>query len=570
MKSTIIPAALNHRVLILTGGLITAKENSFLRLLKKQLSQWRESQHQWLELKIKVLLAEPYLFIDSEKKRRIKNTKSQALRAFLKSNDNFDSAELTEVALTTLLKNQNIDYELGTYDEAFQGHKDFTEKLKRCDVLFFSTTFLRDLSELLPMVERIKQSHHKVVVGGALTGTLKKKWQGDKSIDIVTVGYGEYLVPALADWMKADFQNLTAPPYGSIEQREACTFLMSGVPPTLSLDFIAKPDWGQSQRDRNTQYNMISYESVRGCPYRCAFCNYPYLFDDTKFRTKSAAKMAQDWLEYSQETSAEYVTCLDSLFTMPKARLIEFCKKLIEQNNKLKWICYARADDLADESVVALMVQAGAIQVQIGIESGDDQMLKNMNKRTDAQTNARALLNCRKFGLTSVATLIVGFPGETKASIERTFEFLKSSPPDFFFIATFSTRVPGVPILLDENKAKYNLVTMENAYTVSPYWQHQTMDCIKAADLSRWLLGQLIENRISIDAMSFYKNILRFDPLLRDELLELQAQAVQNSKKFQWIFNSIHRWLNRRLSRDMEKSLAFAGERVAEAKTSVV
>lgn len=544
-----------HRVLILTGGLITAKENSFWRLLKKQISQWQESQHQWLELKIKVLLAEPYIFIEREKKKFLRSAPTSELKNFLEREENFDSAELTEVALTTLLKAQKIEYELANYDDAFLATESFAQKREACDVLFFSTTFLRDLSELLPMIKRVATRRHKVVIGGALTGTLRKKWQGDPCVDIVTVGYGEYLIPCLASWIKSDFKTLPEPPYGSIEKREGSLFLISGVPKTLSLDFIEKPDWAQSQKDRNTKYSMISYESVRGCPYRCAFCNYPYLFDDTKFRTKSAVKMAQDWLEYSQELEAPYITCLDSLFTMPKYRLVEFCRKLIEQNNRLKWICYARADDLADESVVQLMVQAGAIQVQIGIESGDDQILKNMNKRTDSVTNSKALENCRKYGLTSVATIIVGFPGETKESVERTYEFLKKSPPDFFFIATFSTRVPGVPILLDENKAKYNLVTMENAYTVSPYWKHESMDCLKAADFSRRLLTNLIQNEVSIDAMSFYKNILRFQPEFRDELLTLQARAARKSLQMKWIFDRIHSFLNRKLEKDMAQSL---------------
>lgn len=520
------------------------------------MNQWRDSEHQWLELKIKVLLAESYLIIDRAKRALAKDPATHPrMKEFLRFEENVDSAELTEVALTTLLKRENIEYELANYDEAFFAQGDFKQKLESCDVIFFSTTFLRDLSELLPMIRRIAKPQHKVVVGGALTSSLRKTWQGDSCIDLVTVGYGEYLIPSLGAWIRSDFTDLPAPPFGSIENREGCRFMMSGVPKTLSLDFIEKPDWAQAEKDRKTKYSMISYESVRGCPYRCAFCNYPYLFDDTKFRTKSAEKMAQDWLEYSRELDAKYLTCLDSLFTMPKFRMIEFCERLIQQKNQLQWICYARADDLADEKVVELMVKAGAIQVQIGIESGDDQILENMNKRTDAKTNALALENCRKYGLTTVATIIVGFPGETESSVQRTFEFLKNSPPDFFFIATFSTRVPGVPILLDENKAKYSLVTMENAYTVSPYWKHETMDCTQAADYSRWLMRELIENKVSIDAMSFYKNILRFKPEFREDLLRIQSQAFKKSKFIIWTFTVVHKFLNRRLTRDMQNSL---------------
>jgi hypothetical protein len=91
--------------------------------------------------------------------------------------------------------------------------------------------------------------------------------------------------------------------------------------------------------------------------------------------------------ELSRATNRpEYITCLDSLFNVPRARLREFCHALIERglNRRIKWICYARADDLADESITALMKAAGAHLVQVGIESGDQTQLDNMDKLASA------------------------------------------------------------------------------------------------------------------------------------------------------------------------------------------
>lgn len=541
--------------MIITGGLISPKDKSFINLFKKQFSQWKMSKHQWLELKIKTLLAEPYLIIENEKKRYLKTGCNDKLKSIIKAEDNFETVELTEVALATLLKKESIEYELATYDDTFDSKSNFEKKLQQCDVIFFSTTFIRDLSELLPIISKVKKSKHKVIVGGALMGILKDDWHPPSYIDVVAIGYGEFLIPCLADWIKSDFKKISPPKNGKVSIKEKCYFVFSGTPLNQSLDFIVKPDWKQNQVDRRQNYRMISYESVRGCPYRCSFCNYPYLFDDTKFRMKSAEKMAKDWLEYSQELNAEYITCLDSLFTLPKSRLIEFCYHLINQGNRFKWICYARADDLADEEVVSLMVKAGVVQVQIGLETGDDRLLKNMSKNTTVEMNSKALINCRKYGLTTVATLIVGFPGETRDSLRRTYEFMKSSPPDFFFIATFSTRVAGVPILNDENKSKFSLVTMENYFTSSPYWKHFSMDCLNAANESRWLLNMLVENKISIDAISFYKNILKFNPEVRAEILELQKRGYNRLKVIRKLFSLLHWSVDFFLRRDLKKVL---------------
>jgi radical SAM superfamily enzyme YgiQ (UPF0313 family) len=551
------------RVLILSGGVITPKEKSLSTLLRKQVGQWREGRHHWLEMKVKANIGEPVLIHEKYRRKVIKprhwmqHTEElpaevrDGLHEFLTSNRNYETPELTEVSLASLIAKEGISYDLATYDDLYSGDGGFSEKFDRCAIIFVSSTFLRDLSELVPIIDRLKRPGKRIVVGGALMGSIHGKWPGHESVDLVAVGYGEFLVPVLADWIKSGFSRIDAPETGRIEDKELSTFVFSGSPPSASLDFIERPDWRRSESDHKTRYEMINYESVRGCPYRCAFCNYPFLFDDFKFRTKSAKKMAQDWLDYKAEhPQLEYITCLDSLFTIPKARLLEFCQILIGHGSPIKWICYARADDLADEEVVDMMVKAGAIQVQIGIETANAEILRNMNKRVGEDANGRALDNCRKYGLTSVVTLIVGFPGETEATVRETLDFLREHPCDFHFVATFSTRVEGVPILSDEMKARFDLVSMNSLYTVAPYWEHATMDCYEATQWSRWLGTRLIEEKISLDAASFYRGILTYKPEYLPWLLDFQVRAWEDAGIVSGGVNLLHRWIDRRLKAD--------------------
>lgn len=533
-----------------------------LSVFKKQRSQSKFAQQPWLDVKIKALFAEGILALAAAKE-----SAPPELHEFLNRAENFDTTELTEVALATLLRQEGLSYELATVDELFQAGDAFEAKLQRCEVVFLSTTFLRDLSELLPITARLKRPHNRLVVGGALMGILKDDWEGDADISLVAVGYGEFLIPSIAQWIKSNFTQLEAPPRGRMRQGQSI-FLYSGTPVDRSLDFITKPDWRQAEKDHHKTFAMISYESVRGCPYRCSFCNYPFLFDDTAFRLKSAKKMAQDWLEYSQETGAKYITCLDSLFTLPKSRLLEFCAALIEQKNTLKWICYARADDLADEEVVKMMVAAGAVQVQIGLESGDQQILDNMNKKTTVAMNALAMQNCRKHGLTTVATLIVGFPGETAATLRSTYEHLKSAPPDFFFLATFSTRATNVPILSSESRERFSLMTSDNAYTSAPYWRHETMDCGEAVNHARWLRRKLVQDKISIDALSFYKNALGYRSEYRVPLLDLQAKLYEQASLKRHLFSAVHRAVDVFLRRDMKRGLGTQKQEIQKKNFS--
>ena len=100
-----------------------------------------------------------------------------------------------------------------------------------------------------------------------------------------------------------------------------------------------------------------------------------------------------------------------------------------------------------------------------------------MNKACTVEANRQALANCRKHGLTTVVSLIVGFPGETRHSLERTYRFLAETPPDFYFLATFSTRVAGVPLLNAENRQRSPWKRWRICTSMAPYWRHRTMSC---------------------------------------------------------------------------------------------
>jgi anaerobic magnesium-protoporphyrin IX monomethyl ester cyclase len=518
------PAPRAHKVLVVTGGLLNEKETSPARAVKKQVAQWRASESAWLDLKVKLVMAEPVLLGRRELASRRSRTDA-VVQDYFAHQDNLRTPELTEVVLATALRQQGMDCAVATVDDIFAKDARVHALLDECDCVFLSCTLLRDLSEIEPLVQRLRRPHNRLVLGGALAGLLVNGWPGMPGIDVLAVGYGELLVPPLVGYIRSGFSQLVAPPGGNAEQRQHTLVLRSGVPASRDLDFLPTPDWAASAREHGQRFPMIHYESVRGCPYRCNFCNYPYLFDDTRFRYKSAQRIADDWARYVEEMGVEYITCLDSLFTMPRRRLVELCELLVQRNIRVKWICYARADDLAHREIAATMKAAGAHQVQIGIESGDQQLLDNMDKQCSVESNHAALANCRELGLTSVISLIVGFPGETAQTISRTYEFLRATPPDFYFLATFSTRAMGVPVLNDANRQRFGLDTDTGLRTVAPYWRHSTMSAKDVGAHVRELHRQLMGNRVALNAALFYSGMLRFEPHQREALLNFQQRA---------------------------------------------
>jgi anaerobic magnesium-protoporphyrin IX monomethyl ester cyclase len=571
-------------VLIVTGGLVTLRERSFVRALQRQLASHRASRGGWLDLQIKLRIGEELMaqqaFLRSRQLRR--KPYRDAAQGYFGSAPMLDTPELTEVVLMTLLAAEGIDYEAATYAELHADPGRRERLLDACDVVFASTTLLRDLSELAPLIAMLRRPGNKIVCGGALAslvqadigrvsgmdGNAARAGRPDRpgidgidGIDVWAVGHGELLVPALAAWMRSGYRELAPPPGGRIEQRRASgvrggvTVLWSGQPPGHGLDVLPRPDWSLAERYHGRRMPMVFYESVRGCPYRCSFCNYPYLFDDTKFRYKSAERIAEDWAGYAAG-GAEHVTCLDSLFTMPRQRLVALCEQLVARGVRIRWVCYARADDLSDIDVCRLMRRAGCIQVQIGIESGNQGQLDRMNKRATVAQGLRALASCHETGITTFISLILGYPGETEATLRDSLDFVREARPDFVYLSPFMTRIESVPVLSEASRQRFGLVTAGGLGSSAPYWRHDTMCSSELA--GRWsaFMRAVIRERCALDGGLFYRGILGYRRGRdRDPLLAFQRDCLDALSGLRRLLAPVHAYVQRRVDAGVQAQL---------------
>lgn len=174
---------------------------------------------------VKLTSVEPIVYVERQRKRQPNKTVERFLISILK-----ECPELTEVILSTLLDKEGITYECLTIDQ-FLSKKDLREKaLKKWSTVFISTTFLRDLSEMIPIVNLIKTFSNKIVVGGPSKQLFKEHLTYLKDVDVVCLDYGELFIPSIADWIKSDHQTLDSPERGKIEDKHGLKIMYSGHP----------------------------------------------------------------------------------------------------------------------------------------------------------------------------------------------------------------------------------------------------------------------------------------------------------------------------------------------------
>lgn len=543
-------------VLVVTGGLLNARDPSWFHAAQRQLRVFRDSDAPWLDVASKLQLATTVVGARRYLRSATFSSASYAptVRRFFSLADAASTAtpELTEVVLATLLHRERMPFEVTTYAELCADQRRREILLARHACVFASTRLLRDIHELRAMTAMLKRHDNRVVAGGALVSLLHASWPGVDSVDVLAVGYGEYLVGSLCDWIRSGFRSLAPPSQGRLAWQHGTPVLHSGLPAGADLDGLVAPDWSLAESVHRRRFRHVHYESVRGCPYRCAFCNYPYLFADHRFRYRSAERIAADWQQLA-DGGAEYVTCLDSLFTRPRRRLLALCDRLMAQGSRLQWTCYARSDDLADIGVCRLMKSAGCRQVQIGFESGSQTQLDRMNKRVHAADNLVALRNCRDAGITTLVSVIVGYPGETPATIRETFEALRASPPDVFFLAPFNVRIEHVPVLSPAQRVRFGLRTSEGA-SAAPYWTHDTMRCDDVVPHVAWLHEQLVDHRVALEGALFYEGMRGYAPDDRAALLDFQRDAWQHATAASMGLDLARRYAVRRLRRAVART----------------
>ncbi|MBK7977527.1 MAG: radical SAM protein [Deltaproteobacteria bacterium] len=540
--------ARDRRVLLVTGSLIAGAHASVWSELRKQRVQYRASSKSALDLKVKLTPIELFLAHALAQRRLPDAPWVPAVERFFAKRLEAETPTLTEVVLAGALAAEGLEFTGVTLSELFADPERRERLLADHRVALVSTTLIRDLSELEPLVALIARPGLRVVLGGALIGLMHRDWKPMSGVDVLAVGYGEVLVPAIARWIRAGYGVFPAGEGYDVEGRDGCQVVRAHRPTSKSLDGLPRADWAGFAARHGRRLRMVRYESVRGCPYRCSFCNFPFLFDDTTFRVKSAKRIADDWEHFEKDLGVEVVSCFDSLFTVPRSRIRELTDELRRRRLNIRWICYARGDDLVTDDLLPRMRDAGLVQVHIGAESGSQLILDNMNKRQTVAKNADALIRCRELGVSSIVTLILGYPGETRATAEETYRLLERARPDFYLLALLNTRMEGVPLLSPESRTRFALHDWNDGRTNQPFFRHATMDAREAMEILEDMDHRVRAARLSLWAPLFFDGTPEYELAEREALLDYQSHLIARYPRLGKAFAAAHRWADRKLA----------------------
>ena len=210
---------------------------------------------------------------------------------------------------------------------------------------------------------------------------------------------------------------------------------------------------------------------------------------------------------------ARYVWFVDDNFRLGRGDINSICRRMVDEEIDIGWMSFIRASTLQNADL-KLLKQAGCVEVQLGLESADRQILKNMNKQADPELYADVIRKLFEIGINCSCYFIFGFPGETDESVDRTRKFIqKIEHPELEGILSWSIFPflfsPMSPIYEGDMRKEFGLTGYMS------HWKHNTMDIQKAK-------AHVIKTFLSLDHSG---------PIYRNDNLEFLRNLTPSKRK---------------------------------------
>jgi radical SAM superfamily enzyme YgiQ (UPF0313 family) len=289
----------------------------------------------------------------------------------------------------------------------------------------------------------------RAIFGGVHVSALREKVLADfPQVDFVVVGEGEQTLTELLQAGGREPVGIA----GVIFRNGSGTVIYNGYREArLELDSLPFPAYeklaGYPDAYMLPIFNYptapnTSCISSRGCPYACSYCDRSVF--RRNFRYNSAEYLYNHLRYLKEKFGIRHINFYDDQFTFNRQRVEAFTAMLIERPLGMTFNCAVRAEHI-DLELLQLMKKAGCWMISLGIETGDEDLLAQHRQNADLKMLAGKIRLIKQAGIRTKGLLMMGLPGESESSIQKSMDYVFSLPIDDFNLAKF-TPFPGSPI----------------------------------------------------------------------------------------------------------------------------
>jgi len=217
---------------------------------------------------------------------------------------------------------------------------------------------------------------------------------------------------------------------------------------------------------------IFSMVTSRGCPFHCIYCLKAT--HSTNWVGRSAESIVAEIEHIIRVYKRHAFYFVDDLFTRDEKRVLEFCRLVKEKQLDIMWRCLARVD-MVSENMLREMDEAGCRMVDFGVESCDDDVLREIKKGYKYDKVVKALGWIAKTGIKTKAHMMLVLPGDTAETMFRTIDRIIYLSPDYI---QFNITIPFPATAL------WTWMDVRNLLPDEFKWNYYQMSNIEQEDLS--------------------------------------------------------------------------------------
>jgi anaerobic magnesium-protoporphyrin IX monomethyl ester cyclase len=326
----------------------------------------------------------------------------------------------------------------------------------------------------------------KTVFGGPHVSALKTKSLADfPEVDFAVVGEGEQTLTELVA-CEAEAGETSSLPGIVYRGSEGIPHFNGYRAKGIDLDCLPFPAYekldGYPQAYKLPIFNYptvpnTSCISSRGCPYACSYCDRSVF--GSSFRYNSAEYLYEHLKYLNDRFHIRHINFYDDQFTFNRKRVEAFTRRMIDRPLGMTFNCAVRAEHI-DLDLARMMKEAGCWMISLGVETGDADLLAQHRKNPNLEMLAEKIRMIHKVRIRVKGLLMLGLPGETESSIQKSMDYVFSLPIDDINVSKF-TPFPGTPLY----EKAHELGTFEEDW--------EKMDCMNFLFVPKGMTADLLE-----------------------------------------------------------------------------
>ena len=403
------------------------------------------------------------------------------------------------------------------FDAVFNG---WSEK----DLVCHIETFKPDIIGITAMTHEITRAAHlaaelknklkiPAVIGGSHVTALPERTLSEFPVfDYGIRGEGEKTLLELLNFLFAAGPGSDAGAIKGLVFRNTKNVVVNEPRPWLTLEELENlpypafhhyyGDATNALAGRQSYYVMFS---ARGCPYHCAFCMQVL---GRQVRPFSAARIGQEIEHAISRYGAHTIDFADEIFLFDSERTREILNLMIGKglSKRIRWSGLTRAN-MVNQEIIALAKQAGCYRLEMGVESGDNEILKAIGKNLTVEQVKEAVKIIKEKKIILGTYFILGHPDETRETMRKTVKLAIDLNTDTIAVGTM-VPYPGTAIF---NMAKRG----EGGYRLlSENWSDYDKYGGKALELKNIPYEELIKHQKRAYIGIYLKNFRVIDLLI--------------------------------------------------------